>query len=68
MPIEDDDLNKAITRIVKKVVQEEAQVVTKEDAMVIVQAIIPELDRLVAKRVQEHFQFLVEKLQEKFHL
>lgn len=65
---ETDDLNKAIKSIVKKVVKEETEVVTKEDAMVIVQAIIPELDRLIAKRVKEHIQFLVDKIQEKFDL
>lgn len=65
---ESDELNKAITSIVKKVVKEESEVVTQEDAAVIVQAIIPELDRLVAKRVKEHIQFLVDKIQEKFDL
>ena len=50
----------------ERVIDQQSEVIKREDAMVIVQAIIPELDKLISKRIKEHFLFLAEKTKEKF--
>lgn len=64
--VEGEQFTKYLQDMVKKIVKEESNVVTKEDAAVIIQEIIPELDRLIAKRIKEHFVFLAEKTKERF--
>ncbi len=63
---EKTSVEQGIEEIVERVINQQSEVIKREDAMVIVQAIIPELDKLISKRIKEHFLFLAEKTKEKF--
>ena len=63
---EKTSVEQGIEEIVERVVDRMVKVIKREDAMVIVQSIIPELDKLISKRIKEHFLFLAEKTKEKF--
>ncbi len=63
---EKTSVEQGIEEIVERVIDQQSEVIKREDAMVIVQAIIPELDKLISKRIKEHFLFLAEKTKEKF--
>ena len=54
-----------ITRIVDKAIKDSKIDLTAEDIKIIVHEIMPDLDRMISKKIQLHFlaigQFLIEK-------
>lgn len=65
--MENDDIMKNyIKGIVEEVVEEKCEIVKKEDAEVIIQEIIPHLDKLISKKVKQHLCFLADKLKTSF--
>jgi len=56
------DLENVATSFVEDIVEKKQAKLTKKDIKTISQDLMPDLDKMISKRVKEHLQFLVDTL------
>lgn len=65
MKIFNKELENELESLVEKIIQKTNNKITSDDAKQIVNYIIPEIDRLISKRIKEHFKVLAEYMMKK---
>lgn len=62
----ENELEVYMKRLVNKILDEREMSLKEDDAKQIVNAIMPELDELISKRVKEHFVTIADLIKNKF--
>jgi hypothetical protein len=61
------EFQKALEEMVKDIIRKNQANITREDAKIIIQELLPDLDALISKKIKEHFVALAYAIQSKFN-
>ena len=60
------EFQKALEEMVKDIIKKNQANITREDAKLIIQELLPDLEEMISKKIKEHFVALAYAIQTKF--